>query len=272
MDVHEQPEAPEPSELQFDHAEFQTPAAPAVACSLCQKEIPEQYYEINGKAICATCREALNARFADGSGLARFFRAAVSGTIAAALGCGIYYAVAKITGFEFSLIAILVGWMVGSAVRKGSGYRGGWVYQGLAIFLTYTAVVAFTIPDIYATLEEQKKEQEAVAAQPAAGPNQAPAVPPRQELKDLKGGQKVIAIALYSAVLLAIAYVLPFLAWKENLIGLLIIFFALQQAWYLNRKPKITITGPYRVGEQVEPGEPTHDVGDLPIAGAPADA
>ena len=41
-----------------------------------------------------------------------------------------------------ALIAIVVGLFVGRAVRWGSGGRGGRLYQGLAVVLTYLAIVS----------------------------------------------------------------------------------------------------------------------------------
>jgi hypothetical protein len=267
MNEQDQPEPKEPAELQFDHAEYQTPPASAVTCTVCNQAVPEQYYEINGKVICPPCRKAIETRFTGGSGLGRFVRASLFGFIAAAAGCGIYYAVSKITGYNFALISILVGWMVGSAVRRGAQYRGGWVYQALAIFLTYTAIVAIDIPEIVAEFDKNQ-EQRGAAEQPAgAGPNQAAAPrvdAPRRRIQDFTPAQK----AVLAVVLLLFAYALPFLAGFKNLIGLLIIFFALQQAWYLNRKPKITITGPYRVGVA---GAHVPEVGEVPIDGAQFD-
>jgi hypothetical protein len=258
MSDQDAPEPGEPSDLQFDHAEYQAPGAAAVACAFCHQEVPEEYHELNGKVICDTCRQAVSARFAGGSGSVRFLRAGLFGSIAAAVGFGIYYAVLQSTGFHFGLVAILVGWMVGTAVRRGAQSRGGWVYQGLAIFLTYTAVVAFPVPEIMAFIAEQDKQQaaEAAAAAQHAGVAPAPRISPMRK-------------AVESLEVMVIAYTLPFLTWRENLIGLLIIFFALQQAWALNRKPKVKITGPYEVGELRAEAQ---DAGGLPGAGAPADA
>ena len=47
---------------------------------------------------------------------------------------------AKATGYEIGLVAIVVGLLVGGAVRKGSGARGGWFYQLMAVALTYAAI------------------------------------------------------------------------------------------------------------------------------------
>ena len=45
-----------------------------------------------------------------------------------------------------------------------------------------------------------------------------------------------------------IAAALPFLAGFENIIGLLIIGFALWEAWKINRKVELAVVGPFQVG------------------------
>jgi hypothetical protein len=298
-----QPEPAKPSDLQFDHAEYQTPAASAVTCTLCQQEVPDQYYEINGKVICPTCRTALEARFTGGSRLGRFLRAGLFGSIAAALGSGIYYGVVKLTNYHLSLISILVGWMVGSAVRRGAHYRGGLVYQLMAVFLTYTSIVSTYIPEIVAAFADAGKQEvadappvpaapklrDAVEPKPneAAEPNPKAAVDPKPEAvgepKQEAAAEVIKAPVAPDAgrepkqmndpppaiLILVVAFVAPFLAIRKNFLLLVIIFFALQQAWRLNRKPQITINGPYRVGEA---GAQVHEVGEPPIEGAAADA
>jgi hypothetical protein len=54
--------------------------------------------------------------------------------------------------------------------------------------------------------------------------------------------------ALGVVALVALAAAAPFLAGIENVLGLLIIGFALFQAWQMNRRVPLTITGPYAVG------------------------
>ena len=50
--------------------------------------------------------------------------------------------VLKVTGLQIGLISIVVAFLVGNAVHQGSRHEGGWAYQLLAIFLTYTAICA----------------------------------------------------------------------------------------------------------------------------------
>ena len=72
--------------------------------------------------------------------------------------------------FEIGLIAIVVGLMVGVAVRKGSKGRGGWFYQTLAVVLTYGCICAQYMPDIVQGFVQHVRESKAAQAQAAAKP------------------------------------------------------------------------------------------------------
>ena len=113
-----------------------------MVCRACGRTIDDAYFEVNSLVVCGTCRDTLVQRFMGGSGLVRFARALVLGTLAALAGSAIYFGVLLLTGYDVALIAILVGFMVGAAVRKGARHRGGLAYQVLAVVLTYTAIVS----------------------------------------------------------------------------------------------------------------------------------
>jgi hypothetical protein len=104
----------------------------------------------------------------------------------------IYYAFVRITDINFGLVAVLLGFMVGSAVRKGSGNRGGLFYQFLALFLTYSAIAGMHVPGVIEVIQQVRqngKEAKAVEdteqppAKGAAAEHRAPDVakkaPPR---------------------------------------------------------------------------------------------
>ena len=130
--------------LDFERAEFTDQSA--WRCVICRQPVTTAYYEWKGQTLCEAC----GLKFMDGrvreKSPARLLRAAFLGLLAAALGAGIYFAVAWLTGYQFGLIAVVVGYLVGSAVRRGSGGLGGPAYQILALFLTYAAIVATYIP------------------------------------------------------------------------------------------------------------------------------
>ena len=195
-------------ELRFDTVE----AAPAIpACARCSREIASEYHEVNGAIICPDCRAQLEAAAESGSGAGRLSRAAVFGLVGAIAGAALYYAILAITGYEIGLVAIAVGWLVGRAVQLGSGHRGGRACQVLAVLLTYLAIVSTYIPFIL-------------------------------------GGRIEIASVAGAGRLLLFAMAAPFLAGFENLIGILIIGFALWQAWHMNGRAALVFSGPYAVG------------------------
>src|SRR4051794_2177756 len=127
---------PPVDDLQFEHAEFTSTPAPmptVLSCEVCKRQIDDAYYELSRKVLCERCRDHITAHFNGGSGPMRFLRAGVYGTLAGLGGTALYCLVWVLTGGPFSLIAIVIGFMVGSAVRKGAGYRGGLPFQLLAV-------------------------------------------------------------------------------------------------------------------------------------------
>ena len=223
-------------DLQFDRAEFDG-TTPTAACGSCQTPLAETYYEVNGVVTCDKCRRRLEQEWSqstDFSGrLGRFLKAALFGSLAAAAGSAIYFAVAALFSLELSLIAILVGWMVGTAVRKGARGRGGWLYQALAIFLTYTSIVSsFVLHALKEGLWQTLSEQ-------AATP---------------------LHLVVGIVVMIPIMYAAPFLAGFENIMGIVIIAIGLYQAWAMNKKASLQVSGPYSLAARA---------GDPPIAPAP---
>jgi hypothetical protein len=191
---------------------FDEPAAGAGApvCGRCQAAIADAYYEVNGHVVCAGCKTALE-QSATGSGASRMLRATAFGLGGAIVGAGVYYAILAVTGYEIGLVAIAVGWLVGRGVQKGSDGTGGWAYQALAVGLTYLAIVSTYVPFIVKAMTADEAQAGVVA-------------------------------------LLALAAAAPFLAGFENVLGILIIGFALYQAWQMNRRVPMTINGPFAVG------------------------
>lgn len=224
-----------PGDLQFDKAEPAGPSS-APACATCETPLADVYHALQGQKICGACRTAIESRKTeDGTAAGRFGAALGLGLLGAALGSVIYFAVLKITGYEIGLIAIVVGFLVGAAVRKGSRGKGGWLYQGMAVLLTYCAIVTTYMPFVIEGFRQaQAQEEKAPTAEDA--PATAAAT----------GGPLMLGFALL--VVFGIAFVAPFLAGAQNILGLLIIGFALFEAWKLNaRAPAVVITGPFKI-------------------------
>jgi len=201
-----------PSALQFEYAEPAGTAA-QLSCAACHAPLAGVYHKINDKTTCGPCRLAVESETARGG----FAKALAFGAGAAVAGFVVYYAILKVTGYELSLISILVGYMVGRAVSEGSGGRGGKRYQALAVGLTYLSITATYVPMIMG---------EATGEVAESG-----------------------ALLLVASELLALAA--PFLVATENPITLLIIGFGLYQAWQTNTRRQLDISGPYTVAPAV---------------------
>lgn len=195
------------SDLQFDQAEF--PEASTVTCSSCKVPVSGEYFTLNQQLLCGNCaqqiREILDGK---GSPAGRFLQAILFGTGAALLGTAVYAGVMILANSEWGIISIALGWLVGSAVRRGSKGRGGWRYQLLAAFLTYTSICA-----AYGVVIWSQAEVEHSAS---------------------------LALAIVLT-----AYGIPFMQGADNILGLLIIGFGVWRAWRMNQAIKVDITGPH---------------------------
>jgi len=239
--------------LDFEHADRIERGGRA--CAQCATPITDRYFTLGSHVLCEACHLAFREAKAPGNAASRFFAAAGLGTLAAVFGCALWMIVTKLTGYEIGLIAIVVGYAVGIAVRYGSRGVGGLAYQLLAVFLTYSAIVMTYVPLIMADLqarenfqsgfEETYSETDDEFADPAVE-GEGPSPPPVERNEFVESAWVVTAILL--------AYMLPFLGGFENIIGILIIGFALWQAFQLNARPKLDLQGPFRLEARDAPG------------------
>ncbi|MEO8450365.1 MAG: hypothetical protein ABI647_11270 [Gemmatimonadota bacterium] len=244
----------QPDPLQFDRAERAGPGLTGtMTCSGCTAPIGDTYFEAGGKVFCPRCAAAVRAATENRG---RFGRAVLYGLGGAILGTAIYYAVLAITHYEIGLIAILVGFVVGKAVSLGGGSLGGRRYQVLAVVLTYLSIGATYVPLVIRGLGS--KQQPASAADSLA--RSGPAVPNNGSAADVKPAR---GIAVGVLALIALAATMPIIAGVSNLpaslIGLLILGFALMQAWRMNQRGNLEVSGPFRVPgvpHDPAPGEP----------------
>jgi hypothetical protein len=257
--------------LRFDQAQFASAAPAPLSCAACRKPLRDSYYEVNGKTACERCQAEVQLGSSEGSSFGRFFRAASFGVGAGAVGAAIWYAVRAATGYEVGLIAIVVGVMVGGAVRKGSRGRGGWLYQALAMFLTYASIVSTYVPEVTkGVLAGIKGSSDAHAQAATAGapakPTPAAAVaapapastPAAAATEKLSPARMALALTALGVVVFAIAFAAPFLAGLQNVMGIFIIAIGVYEAWKINRRVPLTISGPYRVVAPA-PGAPAAD-------------
>jgi hypothetical protein len=236
--------------LDFERAEKASHSASAGA--QCATPITDRYFTLGSHVLCESCHLAFQNAKAPGNAASRFFGAAALGTAAAAIGCALWMFVTELTGYEIGLIAIAVGYLVGMAVHIGARRVGGVAYQLLAVFLTYSAVVMTYVPmiaDQFMTAEGARQEAQTALSDDWAEDgttNSAPSADARENVEapvTRPGGDELTAwIAA-----IPIAYMLPFLMGFENAIGILIIGFALWQAFRMNARAKIELQGPFRL-------------------------
>lgn len=91
--------------------------------------------------LCAGCAEKAEAAFEEESRAPRVPQALLLGLLAAVVGCVLWYAVVVITNFELGIVAIAIGWLVGSAVMFGAGRKTGLVLQIMAALITLVALL-----------------------------------------------------------------------------------------------------------------------------------
>ncbi|NOK18217.1 hypothetical protein [Corallococcus carmarthensis] len=238
------PPSADAAPLQFDRAEF-TEAPPVTKCTVCQRAIQSVYFEVNQRLLCPDCREQVEAAMTGGSKSKRFLTASVFGFGAAVAGALVYWVV-SLTGYNIGLIAIVVGWMVGTAVFKGSESRGGGVYQALAVLLTYFAVAGSLAPDVYKELTTQPP------AEVAAG------TPAEEAVEPSAAGNVVLAGVISVAA--------PVLVGINSPMSGLIYGFALFEAWRRTKRTALNIAGPFKLQEapaegEAAPAEPERSVG-----------
>lgn len=215
---------PATDDLQFEVAEPSVensvgPAPSAQTCVGCRQPIASTYYAVRDKVVCPSCCQQLNAP-PPGSAATRVFKSFFMGLGAGLLGAVIWFAIRRVAHLEVGLVAILVGYMVGKAVRKGSGNRGGVGYQIMAVILTYCCICANYAPDVLEAMQGRFDDDR-------------------------------VPVVIQAIFVAGTSLAVPFLGGVQNILGLLIIGFALLQAWKFNKPRSLAITGPYQIGSPV---------------------
>ena len=244
------PAAPLPAAeaLQFRRAEHDdaAPAGSAQRCLRCSKAIAGEYYHAQGKVVCPECAAALEA-WQKAPKPHLLAKALLYGGGAAVAGGAIYAIVAIVTGIQLALVAILIGYMVGKAIRHACGGLGGRPQQIMAVLLTYFAISTSFIPvAIYNVTKHRLKPTVSAPAGAFRKPGQAqPLAPPSAPSNQPVPPAKSLGVALL--LLLGLAVAAPFLSLSSvgGFISLFIIFVGLQRAWRMTGRVDIPITGPY---------------------------
>ena len=254
-----QPPAPQPHELQFQHAEVLPPEGSSgpgsQICVACKRPTGNTYYHAQGQVVCPGCAARIQAGQQAPPPLS-LARSLFYGAGAALGGCILYAAVAIITGWEFGLVAIVVGFMVGKAIRIGSGGRGGRPQQIMAVVLTYFAITTSYVPvAIYQYTQHPEKFARASKARNAAPPDSAAQSQGAEPGSAAPGQGAVVAprhagAALIAAILMLLLMVAaaPFLGLASGFSGIItlfLIYIGIRQAWKLTARSEILVMGPY---------------------------
>lgn len=240
-------QAPLPHELQFQHAEVIPPKGSSGPgsrlCVVCKRPTGNTYFHAQGRVVCPGCAARIQAGQQAPPPLS-LARSLLYGGAAALGGCILYSAVAILVGWV-ALVAIVVGFMVGKAIRHGSNGLGGRPQQILAVLLTYFAISTSYIPVVIyhashhpERIPRSRRIQGSVAPGGTAQSQSAAAAPARLHAR------AATTIVLY--VLLAVAA--PFFGLASGYSGIITLFFlflGMQQAWKLTARSEILIMGPY---------------------------
>jgi uncharacterized protein (DUF983 family) len=240
---------------QFETAEFQNKAG-ANACFVCHQPISGSYYRINSRMACAACTERLRISVPKDSHAA-FVRATLFGVGAAIVGLALYALVGITTGLAIGYVSLAVGWMVGTAMMKGSGGLGGRRYQIVALLLTYAAVSLAAIPIAISQFNKTKNATQAQIQQ-STPQNEVEEQPPQTGASDgqsgavsetgSRGSRPSTASVIGYMAMLGLAS--PFLELASDpfhgLIGLIILLIGVRIARRLTRgRPALAIEGPF---------------------------
>ena len=169
--------------------------------------------------------------------------------------------------------------MVGTAVRRGTGNRGGRLYQFLAVFLAYSSIVAMNVPlliEAFIDLRHDKPAAQVAAEKPERGARPAKAEAKAADADAKKAAPAEVAAGkagaegdradppgpsnpLYIlALIIGFFYAYPVLEATQAPISGLIYAFALWEAWKINKPVRLVFNGPFRLGDAgaaaVEPG------------------
>ena len=231
----------------------------AYGCTMCQADCRDRYYVINGSlTLCPSCKKRHVTRKL-GSPILAFLRSCLFGTAAGLFVAAVSIIILLYTGQLYSMLASLVGFLVGKAVCIASRGRGGWRYEVLAVVISYTCIVVPYAPGmvapIFITRDPRLKAKLEAAIVPEALDTDEDAVATANEDAD---GESIIefpsrladrpVLAVLAA--LGIALAVPFLRMPLNWGTWIFIAISLFAAWKLNLHPHcaVAVQGPLRTG------------------------
>lgn len=217
-------------------------------CRICGSLISGEYFRVNNQMACGNCAAQAQAGQPTDSHAA-FARGLLLGAGAAVLGLILYATVVIVTGWSIGYLALAVGWLVATAIMKGSNGIGGMRYQIAAVILTYAAISMASVPILisYGIKHRAERAHQATqqssaddsASDSSASNQQSAAAPVRQINWGAAAGQ----LALWGLAS-------PFLALSRpggGILGLVILFVGLSIAFRMTAAKPLNVDGPYKV-------------------------
>ena len=228
--------AGESEDLQFQKAEFT-----GRTCTFCKSAIGDTYYQIQGRDACATCAHARTAAQTATDSGGKMMKALLWGGGAAIAG-SLAFAFVAYLGFQLAILSIGIGWLVGTAIKKGTQGHTSRKYQIIAVLLTYLAIATSYVPLVIAQVITHKGEKDKDGKTVPA----APAAEPEAKVRPAAtGGSPGLALLMALGLILVLPFVDAFSSMPGGLLTLLIVFFGLQQAWKQTAPDDALIAGPY---------------------------
>jgi hypothetical protein len=203
--------------MDFSRAELETPSS--MQCALCKTPLTESYYAAGTAIVCRPCGTIISAGAPREGRFGRVLRAIGWGTLYGIAGTILYSAIIAFANYQLALLTILIGWLVGVGVKKGSGGSGGLGYQVLAVFLTYALCSLAFVPALVATAGD--------------GPD---------------------ALPTWLAIIISIpiSLFIPF-SGELSIIGIAILGIGMWQAFKVAAETPIELTGPYAIAKPDAP-------------------
>lgn len=214
------------SGLQFDKVEWRDTRP---KCHACGAVLESPYYQLAGHDICSACAEQVRAG-QERPSFGALTRGALYGLGAAILGASGYALFLVLTNIEFAWITIGIGWLIGRAVRHGSGGLGGRRAQVIAVVLAYFAITISAAPVI---ARQWLRSAQAEAAKKKEKP----------EASLAPAGYMVVAVVSLAS---------PILSFfgdgiVSSLLGLFILAVGLYQAWKMTERDARHLAGPFEL-------------------------
>jgi hypothetical protein len=236
---------------QFGTAEYATKPV-GHRCQFCQQPLGGTYYRVSAAVACPSCAEKVGREIPTDKHAA-YVRALTYGVGAAVVGL-IGYAVIAILlqGWVISYMSIGVGWIVGTAMMKGSNGVGGRRYQIVAALLTYAAVSLAAVP-IWIHFADERNQQQRTQQQKLADEQrqleQESGRRPAESQAAPRAERRPVSLGTWLERVTLIGLASPFIQLKGNpgwgLMGLLILFFGMRIAWRIAEGRPVGIYGPF---------------------------